>query len=142
MPRFTRILHEFLNRAASIAALVLVACLGCTNRAPSLRMLDARAGYGDAPDDAEVALYQRARHAQDSILQRAAPRVARVYIFPHELPTRDYFWGGYVSLLVNEDRWVYQQPDEDDAAPGVREIKHDAHRKRASHAPAPSKGAE
>jgi hypothetical protein len=91
------------------------------SRAPSIRMLDSRAAYGEAPDDEEVALYQRGKHAQDTVLRRASPRVARVYVFPHELPTRDYFWGGYVSLLVAQE-WVFEESDEErPPVAGIRE---------------------
>ncbi|MGK5083495.1 hypothetical protein WDW37_09335 [Bdellovibrionota bacterium FG-1] len=144
MPRIQRSIR--ISRglwSSAIASLWLVLALGggCVNRAPYVRMLDNRAGYGDAPDDEEVALYQRGRHAQGSVLQRAAPRVAKVYIFPHELPTRDYFWGGYVFLLVAQDQWVLDPTDED-APPvaGIRETKGKhprKHRSQKSTPPAP-----
>lgn len=139
MRRFTRISRAFWNNASVVAvALAFATTPGCMNRAPSLRMLDTRAEYGAAPDDAEVALYQRGRHAQDSILRRASPRVAKVYIFAHELPTHDYFWGGYVSLLVNDDRWVYQAGEaEEEATAGIREANSKSHHKRVKHSAAP-----
>ena len=125
MPRSIRISHGFWNSAYALIIFALVVLAnGCTNRAPSLRMLDSRAAYGDAPDDEEVALYQRGKHSQDSILRRSAPRVAKVYVFPHELPSRDYFWGGYISLLVSQDQWVMEENDEDATpASGIRETK-------------------
>jgi hypothetical protein len=100
-------------------------------------MLDSRAAYGEAPDDEEVALYQRGRHAQDTVLRRASQRVARVYVFPHELPTRDYFWGGYISLLVAQDQWVIDPADEE-APPiaGIREVKSKNQRKHKRAKPA------
>ncbi|MGK5086525.1 hypothetical protein WDW86_03110 [Bdellovibrionota bacterium FG-2] len=127
MHQFIRISQDLWNSTIALicgACLLLAAGNGCVNRAPSIRMLDSRAGYGDAPDDDEVALYQRGKRAQDSVLKRASPRVAKVYVFPHELPTRDYFWGGYVSLLIAQDQWVFEASDED-APPvaGIRETK-------------------
>ena len=131
--RFIRISPESWSSAVAGLWLIVVLGGGCVNRAPSIRMLDSRADYGGAPDDEEVALYQRGRHAQDTVLRRAAPRVTKVYIFPHELPTRDYFWGGYVSLLIAQDQWVLDPSD--DAAPpgaGIREnkAKHSGKHKR------------
>lgn len=133
MPKIQRFIHIlrglWSNQVTAlwlILAFVLTIVLGggCVNRAPYVRMLDTRAGYSDAPDDEEVALYQRGRHAQDSVLQRAAPRVAKVYIFPHELPTRDYFWGGYVSLLIAQDQWVLDPTDENlPPVAGIKEHK-------------------
>ena len=94
----------------AVAALLLLVS-GCQNRAPSLRMLDTRAGYGAEVDDEEVKLYQRARSNSESTLRRGGPRVAQVYVHPHPLPTRDYFWGGYVSLIVSQDDVVFEDPE-------------------------------
>jgi hypothetical protein len=89
----------------------LVTFVGCQNRAPSLRMLDARSGYSAGLDDEEVALYQKGHQNSKSLARKSAPRVARVYIYPHELPSKDYFWGGYVSLVVSPDEWIFEDPN-------------------------------
>jgi hypothetical protein len=104
MRRYTRIL---------LASLISTVALfsGCTNRAPSLRMLDTRAGYDSPYDDEEVALYQKHRHHGDSIGRPMGPRIARVYVFPHELPSQDYFWGGFVSLVIHRDEVVFDGAD-------------------------------
>lgn len=113
MRRFT---HIFL-----ICGVSLLFLSACQNRAPSLRMLDSRSGYGSGPDDEEVGLYQRGRQSHENqsshevagsnrsleaMVRKSAPRVARVYIYPHELPSKDYFWGGYVSVVVTPDEWI------------------------------------
>ena len=96
----------------------------CTNRAPSLRMLDVRAGYERASEDEEVGLYQRGHLGDNTIARRSAPRVARVWIYPHELHSKDYFWGGYVSLIVTEDTWVFDgEPEKDMEAFQEKESK-------------------
>ena len=99
MIRFTRISLVFCGSA-------LLALVGCQNRAPSLRMLDARAGYDRAAEDEEVGLYQRGRFNDATFARRSAPRVARVWVYPMN-SCKDYFWGGYVSLIVSEDTWVF-----------------------------------
>lgn len=137
MLRSIHISHGLWSSAIVSAWLILALSAGCANRAPSIRMLDSRAAYGDAPDDEEVALYQRGKHAEDTVLRRASPRVAKVYVFPHELPSRDYFWGGYISLLVAQDQWVFEQSDE--AAPpvtGIRAAKSKRPHKHTKAAPA------
>lgn len=96
---------------------------GCASRAPSLRVLDTRAGYGNELDDEEVALYERSRRSQDSVLRQGGRRVATAYIYPHELPTRDYFWGAYVSLLIGETEIAFENPDDTDDGPGISEYK-------------------
>jgi hypothetical protein len=106
MRRFTRILLVLLN---SLSPFILVAC---ANRAPSLRMLDTRAAYNAPFDDDEVGLYQKSRSQGDSLGRSSGPRIVKVYLYPHELPTQDYFWGGYVSLIVRKDEVLFDRPDD------------------------------
>lgn len=113
---------------ALMTNLALLFATGCQNRAPSLRMLDARSGYGAGPDDEEVALYQRGRQSTESLVRKSAPRVARVYIYPHELPSKDYFWGGYVSVVVSPDEWILDRSNgssktaEEDDSPAIQSL--------------------
>jgi hypothetical protein len=124
----TRTLPASLNsrwNGSVVAALIALATLtGCQNRAPSLRMLDTRAAYNADVDDEEVALYQRARHHPESIAQQGSSRIAKVFIYPHELPSRDYFWGGYVSMVVTKDEWVFEAPEDAVSEPpaAIREV--------------------
>lgn len=105
-------------KGVALATLLFV-LPACQNRAPSLRMLDHRAGYDDL-DEHEVGLYQKRKGGFNSlqgstvsngVFRKSAPKVSRVYIYPHELPTKDYFWGGYVSLVVTPDEWIVE-PEE------------------------------
>lgn len=97
---------------------------GCQNRAPSLRMLDTRAAYNADVEDEEVAIYQRTRHHQDSLARTGGPRIAKVYLYPHELPSRDYFWGGYVSLVVASDEVTFENPEGDvPTPPAIRDAR-------------------
>jgi len=122
---------SILTLPVSLISLSLLAFVGCQNRAPSLRMLDARSGYGAGPEDEEVALYQRGRQNSQSLVRKSAPRVARVYIYPHELPTKDFFWGGYVSLVTSPDEWVVESPtgdptgSENDEKPAIQLLPKD-----------------
>ena len=100
-----------------LISLCFLTLTGCQNRAPSLRMLDKRAGYGAGPDDEEIGLYQRGRQNPQSLVRKSAPRIARVYIYPHELPTKDFFWGGYVSLVTSPDEWVVESTSSDPTDP-------------------------
>lgn len=117
MLQFTRI-----SRAWWISAIALCLVAGCTNRAPSLRVLDTRAGYGSELDDEDLALYQRGRKHPESTLPKGGKQVVTAYIYPHELPTRDYFWGGFVSVVVGEDDLVFENP-EDESLPAIKEKK-------------------
>ncbi len=82
-----------------------------------------RAGYGSELDDEDLALYQRGRKHPDTVVPKGGKRVVTAYVYPHELPTRDYFWGGYVSLVVGEEDLVFQNPEEEAATPGIQETK-------------------
>lgn len=128
MHRFIRIsLALWINIPLS----VIILLSGCAGRAPSLRMLDTRAGYGADPDDEEVAFYQRGRHSNETLARRSAPRVVKVYVYPHELPSRDYFWGGFVSLVVSQDEWIFENPmgsnsngsDDRDSPSAIRKLR-------------------
>ena len=111
---------------------VVLLAQGCASRAPSLRVLDTRAGYGSEMDDEEVALYQRGQRSQDSIVKQGGHRVVTAYIYPHELPTRDYFWGAYVSLVVGEDSVVFENPADEDPVAAIKETKKGKQAKKKS----------
>jgi hypothetical protein len=49
--------------------------------------------------------------------------VTTAYIYPHELPTRDYFWGAYVSVLVGETSVVFENPEDDEGFAAIKETK-------------------
>ena len=53
---------------------------------------------------------------------RTRPKVAAVWIHPHEMASRDYFWGGWMSVVVEPDQWVLTKPGELKAAPGIVDV--------------------
>ncbi len=110
--------------ACSISALVVLA--GCSmNRAESLRMLDRRAEYegqggpgsSDTPPNLKEGGLDGFRNAPVPVRTRA--QVAPVWIFPHETASRDYFWGGWISIVTEEPQWVLTRPGRLPPAPGV-----------------------
>lgn len=108
-------LRSILNsRVFWISFLAVVS--GCASRAPSLRLLDTRAAYNSPYDDEEVAIYQRARLQGNSIGRAAGPRIVKVYVYAHELPSQDYFWGGYISLVVRRDEVIFESPSEEESS--------------------------
>ena len=123
MNQFTATSQDLrIKMIVAIGAVMLMFALGCTNRAPSLRVLDTRAGYGNELDDEDLVLYQRGRKHPESTLSRNGKLVVTAYIYPHELPTRDYFWGGYVSVVVDGQDLIFENP-EDEITPAVKELK-------------------
>lgn len=80
--------------------LLITSC--ATNRAPSLNILEKRADYDGS------------RRLEDSVSNldnpffvpnRTEPKVADIWIHPHEMPTGDYFRGGWIRTIVNDSRW-------------------------------------
>lgn len=124
------------NLSIPISLVLLISSLaigliGCQNRAPSLRLLDKRAEYDVDMDDEEVALYQRSRHHPESATKSGLQRIAKVYLYPHELPSRDYFWGGYVSLIVAKEEVTFDDPESEDSSnPAIQEVHKTKKRKK------------
>lgn len=101
--------------AFSISGLVLLA--GCSmNRADSLRMLDRRADYDAAIDGGDrTAIPDLKEGGLDGFRNAPVPvrtraQVAPIWIFPHETASRDYFWGGWISVVTEEPQWVLTKP--------------------------------
>ena len=106
----------------SISALLCSAC--SLNRADSLRMLENRADY-EAPgrEDSSPALKESGIEgfAKNPVPVRTRGQVAACWIVPHETASRDYFWGGWISLVTDEPQWVLSKPGTMPRAPGVVE---------------------
>ncbi|MBS1983565.1 MAG: hypothetical protein JST16_05275 [Bdellovibrionales bacterium] len=43
---------------------------------------------------------------------RTRARVVPAFLHPTEFPTKDYFWGGWISLVVEKDGWVFGRPNQ------------------------------
>lgn len=89
-----------------ILVLFLSAC--STTRAPSLNMLEKRADYEGSNYMGEVV-----SEFEPSVLvpNRTSPRVADIWIHPHEMPTGDYFRGGWIRTLVSKSQWQMERND-------------------------------
>ena len=123
MHPFIRTLPAWLNKRFVFTVTLALISQACASRAPSLRVLDTRAGYGSEIDDEEIALYERAKKSPDSLLKQGGHKVVTAYIYPHELPTKDYFWGAYVSLIAGEEAAVFENPEDEMQEPGIKESK-------------------
>ncbi len=84
------------------STLFLGAC--ATNRAPSERMLDARAGYDEGKDKPLDVTFAP---SDDKVVpKRSAPVIADIWVHPNELATSDYFLGGWIRSIVKEPHWT------------------------------------
>ena len=89
MSQFTLTLLIFLN------SMFLTSC--AMNRAKSSRMLEKRASYDkDQSKNAEI-------NGGVVPIQTPAKRT-KVYIYPHELPSGDYFLGGYIFAEIEKEK--------------------------------------
>lgn len=103
MKRVTRTL------AVSAISALVIATAGCSmNRAASLRMLDERAGYDSPEPPADTSLKEEGVDGFRNALVpvRSKPKVAAIWVHPHETASHDYFWGGWMSVVVEQDQWV------------------------------------
>lgn len=109
-----------------LASSLLVSACGSMNRADSQRMLDARAAYDSGPSSVTNNLSLKEGGVdgfRDSpVPVRTRPKVAPIWIHPHETATRDYFWGGWISVVVESDQWVMSKPQLVPKAPGFKEL--------------------
>ena len=99
-----------------------VALQGCAmNRADSLRMLDRRAEYDSASGVGRLSLQESSSSGMPGpIPVRSQPKVAEVWIHAHEMASRDYFWGGWMSVVVEPDEWEIKRQAPTPSARGGR----------------------
>ena len=111
---------SILTSVASLISILLIS--GCAiNRAESLRMLDTRADYDDPKTIQDLKMREAGIEGlRDSpIPVRSRPKVAAIWIHPHEMASHDYFWGGWMSVVVESDQWVLTKPGKLPPAPAV-----------------------
>lgn len=97
-------------------------------------MLDTRAEYEDQRAVHDLMMKEGGVEGfrNNPIPVRTRPKVAAIWIHPHEMASRDYFWGGWMSCVIEEDRWILTKPGEMPNAPGVVDLS--AQKKRGKHA--------
>ena len=98
---------------------------GCSlNRAASLRMLDERAKYGITNDLPDTALKEGGiegfRNHPTPI--RSREKVSACYIHYHELPSHDYFLGGWIAVVTEQPQWVPSRPNRVPKAPAIEDM--------------------
>lgn len=85
----------------------------CLHRAESQKMLEVRANYDGKDRDEASSLSLGSSEVITNgfaVPVRTPPKTAHIWIFPHETPTKEYFWGGWMSVVVEGDRWDVERP--------------------------------
>ena len=94
--------------------LTSVIATSCLHRADSLRMLEVRADYDgknkEEASELKLGDDHALREANGAVPVRTMPKTAQIWIFPHETPSKEYFWGGWISVVVEGDRWEIERP--------------------------------
>ena len=81
--------------------LILVALLisfnftSCASNS-GLKVLEERANYSEEKKIDET----KQKH-----FSRSGSMIKKAWLFPHEMPTGDFFGGAWLHLLVKEERW-------------------------------------
>ena len=105
---------------------------GCAmNRAASLRMLSDRADYeaGEISSDANLEERGIDGYQNSPIPTRSRPKVAAVWIYPTDTAGGDYFWGGWLSVLLERDEWVPKKRHGLPKAKAIEEVTKEAVKK-------------
>lgn len=117
-----------------ISVVLASSCLisGCAmNRAASLRMLGERADYEAGEMYFDSTLEERGvdGYRNSPVPTRTRPKVAAVWIYPADTAGGDYFWGGWLSVLLEQDEWVPKKRNGLPKAKAIEEISKETKKK-------------
>ncbi len=69
---------------------------GCAHTSPGMKILEERANYQEM---------KNVQISDKKYSARSGSQVKMAWLYPHEMPTGDYFGGAWLHLVVKEDRW-------------------------------------
>ena len=82
-------------------ALLTNVITGCASEGPK-PILEERAGYGSKLPPFQLDKTEdRVRY----VPTRVPEKVAVAWLYAHEMPSRDYFWGSWISVVVSSESW-------------------------------------
>lgn len=98
--------------------LILLACLssfvvGCAS-APSKSLLEERAGYDVKPPGLKLSGTGSVKY----VPTRVPEQVIVPWLHAKELPSKDYFWGAWISVVVSPETWEMKQVEVPKGAKG------------------------
>ena len=91
-------------------SLVIIFLYSCAlTRAASFNLLDQRADYSG-----ENRLNDGLSELSGPLLtpRRTESKTADIFIHPHEMPSGDYFLGGWIRTIVSPSRWELEKNPE------------------------------
>ncbi len=106
-----KIIHLF--RGFLISSLLLF--VSCIHRAPSLRMLDERSEYGKEGEkgrDLKLQAPGMISSSDGETAGKTRPKTANIWIFPKETEGKEVFWGGWVTVRLEDERLELMKPND------------------------------
>lgn len=102
-----------------IPIIFTAAIFGGCSTSQGLRMLNDRSEYDNPVLLQSLAVKEGGIEGfkNSSVPVRTRAKVAAIYIFPTETPTRDYFWGAWLSTEVEPSQWVLTKANRTPYAP-------------------------
>ena len=88
-----------------ISLAFLINCISGCSSAPTKTILEERAGYG-------VNTFPQGLEEVGDVQYvptRIPEKVVVAWLHAHELPSKDYFWGSWISVLVAPENWVMKK---------------------------------
>ena len=98
---------SFLTLAVLASSIVFSGC--AINRAQSLNMLDKRAEYDRPENEVSFQETKPIPATESKIPVRTRPVTAPTWIHGGETPTGDYFWGGWMSVVLENPKWTLRK---------------------------------
>ena len=88
-------------KAPIISLAFLISLLvGCSS-SPTKSLLEERAGYNVTAPPLGI----NGSGGVSYVPTRVPERVVVPWLFPHEMPSKVYFWGSWLSVVVEDERW-------------------------------------
>jgi hypothetical protein len=92
----------FIHILAALSSSFLISCASTTKS-----VLEERAGYNNPMPQLQMSNQKGAR----LIPKRVPEKVIVAWLHPHELPSKDYFWGSWISIVVVQESWEMVKTD-------------------------------
>ena len=85
-----------------------ISCLVACSSTPTKNLLEERAGYGvNAPPLGQLGTSGGVRY----VPTRVPEKVVVAWLHAKELPSKDYFWGSWLSIVVAPEGWEMKKVD-------------------------------
>lgn len=102
-------MQVFTLTSLALLTSILVAC----SSAPTKSLLEERAGYDHARPPFGMNGDPKGSHY---VPTRVPEKVVVAWLHAHELPSQDYFWGSWLSIVVEPEGWEMIKADAPESA--------------------------